>query len=330
MRVCVLNPGSSTLKASVVLVGIGTDPAVESETTIEWPAGAEGAEGVVRGALDQLDAAPEAVGYRVVHGGGEYRAPTRVDKRLIDAIERLDVLAPLHNRRAAAVMRVGIAELPDVPHVACFDTAFHDTLPEEARRYPLPAEWVKRYGIRRYGFHGLSVAWGARRAAEMLRRPPDQLGLVVAHLGSGCSVTAVQGGRSVDTSMGFTPLEGLMMGTRSGSVDPGILLHLASQGMTPDGLAAGLAERSGLLAVGSSSDVRELERRSSAVLPRRSRQRRPHWIALTASSSPVASASTPLPCVKTCSPACPCWVSRHRRETPSPHRTECCIPVLLP
>jgi acetate kinase len=264
MRICVLNPGSSTLKASVVLVGTDADPAVESATTIEWPAGTEGADGVVCRALDQLGAAPEAVGYRVVHGGPEYQAPTRIDNQLIDAIERLDVLARLHNRRAAAVMRFCLAELPDLPHVACFDTAFHATLPEEAWRYPLPAEWVERFGIRRYGFHGLSVGWAARRAAELLRQPPDQLGLVVAHLGSGCSVTAVQGGRSVDTSMGFTPLEGLMMGTRAGSVDPGILLHLASHGIAADELAEGLAGRSGLMAVASSYDVRELERRSSA------------------------------------------------------------------
>jgi len=264
MRVCVLNPGSSTLKASVVLVRADTDPEVEAATTIEWPAGERGADDVVRRALDQLGAAPEAVGYRVVHGGSEYRAPTRVDKQLIETIERLDVLARLHNRRAAAVMRFCVAELPDVDHVACFDTAFHAALPEEAWRYPLPAEWVERFGIRRFGFHGLSVEWAARRAAELLGQPPEELRLVVAHLGSGCSVTAVHGGRSVDTSMGFTPLEGLMMGTRAGSVDPGILLHLAARGMSPDELAEGLAERSGLLAVASSYDVRDLALRSSA------------------------------------------------------------------
>jgi acetate kinase len=146
-----------------------------------------------------------------------------------------------------------------VPHVACFDTAFHATLSEEAWRYPLPADWVDRFAIRRYGFHGLSVGWATRRAAVLLGRPVPELGLVVAHLGSGCSVTAVQAGQSVGTSMGLTPYEGLMMGTRAGSVDPGILLHLASHLITVDELADGLARRSGLLAIGGTSDVRRLE-----------------------------------------------------------------------
>jgi acetate kinase len=259
MRICVLNAGSSTLKASIVRADPGGGPATTAETTVEWPAGAEGADAVVRQAIDTLGASTDAVGYRVVHGGPTYRAATRIDARLIEAVEQLDALAPLHNRRAAAVMRAGLAALADVPHVACFDTAFHATLPEEAWRYPLPKDWVDRFGIRRYGFHGLSVASATRQAAILLSRPVVELGLVVAHLGSGCSVTAVQGGQSVATSMGFTPYEGLMMGTRAGSVDPGILLHLASQGVTVDELTDGLTRRSGLLAVGGSSDVRQLE-----------------------------------------------------------------------
>jgi acetate kinase len=151
-----------------------------------------------------------------------------------------------------------------VPHVACFDTAFHAGLPEDARRYPIPDDWSDRFAIRRFGFHGLSVAWSLRRTAELLDRPPDALRLVVAHLGSGCSVTAVDAGRSVATSMGFTPYEGLMMGTRSGSIDPGIVLYLADAGVGTDELADGLAHRAGLHGVAGSSDLREIEARADA------------------------------------------------------------------
>jgi acetate kinase len=157
-------------------------------------------------------------------------------------------------------MRAARQLLPDMQHVACFDTAFHSDLPEESWRYPLPGEWVERWGIRRYGFHGLSVTWAVHRASELLERSREDLALVVAHLGSGCSVTAVDGGRSMDTSMGFTPYEGLMMSTRAGSVDPGILLRLAADGVSADELAEGLAHRSGLAAIAGTSDVREIER----------------------------------------------------------------------
>src|SRR5690606_24153292 len=167
-------------------------------------------------------------------------------------------------RRAAAVIRAGLAILPDVPHVACFDTAFHAGLPEEAWRYPLPADWVERGAIRRYGFHGLSVAWSVRRAGELLGRESGDLRIVVAHLGSGCSITAVDGGRSVDTSMGMTPYEGPMMGTRSGSIDPGILFELMRRGISPDELADGLAQRSGLLAVAGVAGMRDVEARAGA------------------------------------------------------------------
>lgn len=256
MRVLVLNAGSSTLKASLVTVG-ERDAA---DVLVEWPAGRDAdAARVVAEALDRLPAQADAVGYRVVHGGLAYRSASRVDDGLLTEVERLDPLAPLHNRRAVAVMRAGREALPGLPHVACFDTAFHASLPEEAWRYPLPGEWVARWGIRRFGFHGLSVAWTTRRAAELLARPVDQLRLVVAHLGSGCSITAVDDGRSVDTSMGLTPYEGPMMGTRSGSVDPGILLHLLREGVSTDDLAEGLAHHSGLLAVAGMAGVREVE-----------------------------------------------------------------------
>ena len=262
MRVLVLNPGSSTLKAAVLVAESGE---VVADDTIEWQAGLEGAAAVVATALERLPGGTaDAVGYRVVHGGSRYTAPSGVDDALLNAVEELDELAPLHNKRAASVMRSAKQLLPDVQHVACFDTAFHADLPEEAKRYPLPAEWVERWGIRRYGFHGLSVTWAVRRASELLEGSGEDLALVVAHLGSGCSVTAINAGRSVDTSMGFTPYEGLMMGTRAGSVDPGILLHLAADGVTVEELAGGLGHRAGFAAIAGTSDVREIERRAAA------------------------------------------------------------------
>lgn len=262
MRVLVLNPGSSSLKASLL-----TDAGHATTVDLEWAAGAKGADAAVAAALERVGRDADAVGYRVVHGGTTYRAATRVDEALLAAVEALDPLAPLHNRRAAAVMRAGLAALPELPHVACFDTAFHATLPEAAWRYPLPADWVERWDIRRYGFHGLSVAWSTRRAAELLGRSPDGLRIVVAHLGSGCSVTAVDGGRSVDTSMGMTPYEGLMMGTRAGSIDPGILLRLVDDGVTADELADGLSRYSGLAAIAGTSSAREIEGRAAAGDP---------------------------------------------------------------
>jgi acetate kinase len=152
--------------------------------------------------------------------------------------------------------------LPDIRHVAAFDTAFHATLPEAARRYPVPDAWAAA-GIRRYGFHGLSVAWSTRRGAELLGRPVRELRLVVAHLGGGCSVTAVDAGRSVDTSMGMTPLEGLMMGTRAGSIDPGVVLRMVRSGRSPEAVEADLDRRSGLAGVAGTADVRQLLERES-------------------------------------------------------------------
>ncbi len=261
MRILVLNPGSSTLKAALLDSEDGTSL---GDVTVEWPAGDEGATDVVSGALARLPVeAAAGVGYRVVHGGSRYRGPALVDDTLIEAVIELDSLAPLHNRRSASVMRAGRELVDRLPHVACFDTAFHASLAEDAWRYPLPADWVEPRGIRRYGFHGLSVAWAVGRAAELLGRTSDDLAMVVAHLGSGCSVTAVDAGRSVDTSMGYTPFEGLMMGTRSGSIDPGILLRLMRDGLTVDDLADGLAHRSGLLAVGGTAGARELEERAA-------------------------------------------------------------------
>ena len=290
MRVLVLNPGSSSLKSSVIETdripappGRGSGQAAPSrapvrsdasldplaELDLDW--GVDATTGgdpasdirVLVGRYAEAGIEPgtlRGVGYRVVHGGDLFRAPTLVTAEVVDRLEELRPLAPLHNGVAVRTMRAGLAAIPGIPHVAVFDTAFHATLPPEAYRYPVPRQWYEEWGVRRYGFHGISVAWSVERAAALLGRVPSDLSLIVAHLGSGCSVTAVAGGRSVATSMGLTPLEGLMMGTRSGSIDPGILLYLLREGRaTAAELAEALDHGSGLLGVsGRTSDVREL------------------------------------------------------------------------
>jgi acetate kinase len=202
-----------------------------------------------------FDEAPRdvaAVVHRVVHGGVRFREPVVIDDSVESALRELVELAPLHNAPALAALDDARSAFPDLPHVAVFDTAFHATLPDVATTYALPERFRTRWGIRRFGFHGLSVEWCAERVAA--RR------LVVCHLGGGCSVTAVYDGRSVDTSMGFTPLEGVPMATRAGSVDPGILLHLLRHGVSIEELDAALEHESGLAGLsGISGDVRELE-----------------------------------------------------------------------
>jgi len=204
----------------------------------------------------------DAVGHRVVHGGTRFLSAVRVDDRVLKGIEALAEFAPLHNSVAATTIRATRVALPKVPQVAAFDTAFHATLSEEQFLYPVPWRWHREYGTRRFGFHGLSVEWSTRRAAELLGRPASELALVVAHLGSGCSVTAVLDGRSVATSMGLTPMEGLMMGTRSGSIDPGILLYmLRTRRAGWRELETALDHQSGLVGVfGRAAGMREIEK----------------------------------------------------------------------
>ena len=270
VRVLVLNAGSSSLKASVVE---GDETLLR--TSVPWGDDATRAldrPSAVRAVLEALEraripaASIEAAGHRVVHGGSIFTAPIMLDEVALASLDDLSELAPLHNAVAVETIRAAREALPGVRHVACFDTAFHAALPEAVARYPVPESWHTEWGIRRFGFHGLSVTWAVERAGDLLGRAPGELDIVVAHLGSGCSVTAVQGGRSVATSMGFTPLEGLMMGTRAGSVDPGILLHLLRTGRISLGaLANTLEHRSGLLGVsGRSADVRELEASADA------------------------------------------------------------------
>ena len=272
-HVLVLNAGSSSLKASVLEVGadgrVGGDRAPLAATQTAWGSDAtriRDRHATVEAALAELwrtGIEPRTIvgaGHRVVHGGARFVTPTVVDEGVLDDLAALEELAPLHNAVALDTLRAQRELLPDVRAVAVFDTAFHATLTEEAFVYPLPWHWYAEWGIRRFGFHGTSVAWSVRRAAELLDQDAGMLRLIVAHLGSGCSVTAVDGGRSVSTSMGLTPLEGLAMGTRSGSVDPGILLHVLRQrGLSADELAEALDHGSGLLGIsGISGEMREL------------------------------------------------------------------------
>jgi acetate kinase len=206
-----------------------------------------------------------AVAHRIVHGGPEVRDHAVVDDAVRAALGLAAELAPLHVPSALAALDAARAALPEVPHVVALDTAFHRTLPEVAYRYAVPESWYADLGVRRYGFHGLSHQSVSEQAADLMGRPPAELRLITLHLGNGCSACAVAGGRSVDTTMGFTPLEGLMMGTRSGDVDPGVLAYVAERtGQSLDALLDTLNQRSGLLGVsGLSADVRDLTRAES-------------------------------------------------------------------
>jgi len=258
VRVLVVNAGSSSLKHANVEVPGGrlTDAGTE-----RWePDGDSRRHGdALREALDGAVAGPvDAVGHRVVHGGTRFTGPAVIDASVRAGIEELVPLAPLHQRAALEGIDAVDAALPGVPQVACFDTAFHHTLDPAAATYPVPAAWREEHGLRRFGFHGLNVEWCAGQARERLGEEGTRR-LVVCHLGSGCSVTAVRDGRSVDTTMGFTPLEGVPMGTRSGSIDPAVVLWLARAGMPLDEIDDGLNHRSGLLGVfGRSPDLRDV------------------------------------------------------------------------
>jgi acetate kinase len=201
----------------------------------------------------------DVVGHRVVHGGSLFTSSVLVDADVREALDSLNELAPLHNPPALAGIDAASRLLAGVPQVACFDTAFHASLPPAATRYAIPERWVARWGIRRYGFHGISCAWASRRAAELLDRPVDRLRLVICHLGAGASATALIGGRSADTTMGFTPLEGLVMATRCGDLGPGALLFALDHGLDLSEATEDLEHRSGLLGIaGSTGDMRQL------------------------------------------------------------------------
>lgn len=287
MKILVLNAGSSTLKFS--LIEAETEQAL-GEGVIDWSrdparlrvsrpgqptasaelslrhhgdAVARALEELTRGGPPIVNSLAEvvAVGHRVVHGGDVYTSSVRVTAAVKQDIGALTELAPLHNPANLEGIQAAEAALPNVPQVAVFDTAFHATIPEAARVYPVPYVWYTDWRVRRYGFHGLSHAYCASRAAELLKRSRTGLKLIICHLGNGCSISAVRDGICVDTSMGFTPLEGLMMGTRSGSVDPGLLLHvLRRRHLTPEQLDTVLNHESGLLGVsGVSGDMRQVQ-----------------------------------------------------------------------
>jgi acetate kinase len=215
-----------------------------------------------------LDDGLVAVGHRAVHGGSRFSAPVLVDDDVLAAIDELSSLAPLHNPAVATGMRAARRQFPDLPHVAVFDTAFHHGMPARASTYAVPRRWRDEYGVHRYGFHGTSHAYVSRRTAELLGRPLAEVNTIVLHLGNGASACAVAGGRSIDTSMGFTPLPGLVMGTRSGDVDPALpeYLHRVA-GLDVGEVNAQLNSRSGLLALAGVSDVREVISRADAGDP---------------------------------------------------------------
>jgi acetate kinase len=216
----------------------------------------------LRAILEGLDPAIEiaAVGHRVVHGGARFTGPTLVDDDVETAIRELSVLAPLHNPANAAGIGAARKAMPGVPHVAVFDTAFHATLSPAAYTYAIDAKLAAEHGIRRYGFHGTSHKYVSERAAELIGRPLEELRIIVLHLGNGASATAVKGGVSIDTSMGMTPAQGLVMGTRSGDIDPAVLVHLHRvAGLNVDQLDELVNRRSGLLGMTGSGDMRDVQ-----------------------------------------------------------------------
>lgn len=245
MRVLVVNAGSSSLKLRV----LDHDNAVVARTdTLDVGSFVATVEGI------------DAIGHRVVHGGVRFTGPVHLDEEVCRSLEALVPLAPLHQRAALDGIAAASTALPGVPAVACFDTAFHTTMPPEATTYALPRSWIEQWGLRRYGFHGLSHAWAARRGGELAGADIADLRVVTCHLGAGASCCAVLAGRSLDTTMGFTPLEGLVMATRCGSLDPGLVVWLIEEaGLLPAEVAETLERASGLAGLGGGTgDVREV------------------------------------------------------------------------
>lgn len=275
-RVLVVNSGSSSVKYR--LFDDARDGGQDDrERTVDHgiierigePGGIPSHEQAIREILDRLPLdGLAAVGHRVVHGGLRFTEPTRIDDEVAAAIEELIPLAPLHNPPNLAGITAARALLPDTPQVAVFDTAFHRTLPPAAATYAIDAPTAQRHGIHRYGFHGTSHAYVSRRTAQVLDRPVTATNIITLHLGNGASACAVEGGRSVATSMGLTPLEGLVMGTRSGDLDPAVIFHLhRTAGMSIDELDDLLNHRSGLYGLAGVNDMRQLLAARSAGDP---------------------------------------------------------------
>ncbi|WP_431980508.1 acetate kinase [Streptomyces qinglanensis] len=291
-RILVLNSGSSSVKYQLIdmadrsrlAAGLAERIGEETSAVTHRPLAAGGERrtrtgrladhGAALGAVAEELAAdglgldsPElaAIGHRVVHGGLRLTEPTVVDDAVLAEIERLVPVAPLHNPANLTGIRTAQRLRPDLPQVAVFDTAFHSTMPEHAARYAIDTETADAYRVRRYGFHGTSHAYVSRKAAELLGKAPGEVNLIVLHLGNGASASAVRGGRCEDTSMGLTPLEGLVMGTRSGDIDPAVVFHLKRvAGMDADAVDELLNKRSGLLGLCGDNDMREIRRRIDA------------------------------------------------------------------
>jgi acetate kinase len=266
MHILVVNAGSSSLKLRLLDEG-DTLLASEDLGTVD-----NLGDGELAAALDRVrrpaSGTIQAVGHRIVHGGTRFSRAARIDADIVAALRELTDLAPLHQPKSLAALDAVSRELPDLPAVACFDTAFHATLSDAASTFAVPQEWRTKYSVRRYGFHGLSHAYCARRTAELAGHAAGQLRVVSCHLGAGASLAAIVGGRSVDTTMGFTPLDGLVMATRSGSIDPGLVLWLEEhEQLPPPAIADALEHRSGLLALAGTADMREVEARSASGDP---------------------------------------------------------------
>lgn len=296
-RVLVLNSGSSSVKyqlldmhdtqseggsaASRLAVGLVERIGEESSRLTHTPLATGGDKRETEGPIADHEAALKAVaaqlsadglgldspqlaaiGHRVVHGGLKFTEPTLIDDAVLQEIERLVPVAPLHNPANITGIRTARALRPDLPQVAVFDTAFHTTMPEYAARYAIDVETADAHRIRRYGFHGTSHAYVSRRTAALLGKDPSEVNVIVLHLGNGASASAVAGGRCVDTSMGLTPLEGLVMGTRSGDIDPAVTFHLKRvAGMSEDEVDELLNKKSGLIGLCGDNDMREIRRR---------------------------------------------------------------------
>lgn len=268
-RVLVLNSGSSSVKyqlldmadgarlSSGLVERIGEGPVADHTAALKQVAEELAGQGL---GLDSPELA--AIGHRVVHGGTRFTEPTLITDEVVEEIEKLVPLAPLHNPANVTGIKVARALRPDLPQVAVFDTAFHSTMPESAARYAIDTGTADRFGVRRYGFHGTSHAYVSRATAKLLGRDVTELNTIVLHLGNGASASAVRGGVCVDTSMGLTPLEGLVMGTRAGDIDPAAIFHLSRVGgMSVDEIDTLLNKRSGLLGLCGDNDMREIGRR---------------------------------------------------------------------
>ena len=298
MKILVINSGSSSIKyrlydmtaktelASGVLEQIGEaqsrlthltrnrqgemEKMVKTDATADHQAGFK-LMGSILGESGALKDTSElsGIGHRVVHGGEAFREPTRIDKKVIDTIRRLTPLAPLHNPANLLGIEVALQSAPQIPQVAVFDTAFHQSIPAHAFRYAIPQNLYEAHRVRRYGFHGTSHHYVAKQAAKIMNRPLESLNLITLHLGNGASAAAIKGGISVDTSMGMTPLEGLIMGTRSGDIDPAIIFYLKRKtGLAQDEVEALLNKDSGLKGICGVNDMRQIEKQSQDGDPR--------------------------------------------------------------